>query len=93
MIQHIHKILWGNHESQPNGKTFLFIYFFFSGVVTSLASISITDDMPTVSNLDAIQSEEEQTSLVDDALPTATQVDIEQISKQLTLKLALKMRM
>ena len=71
---------------------YLFIYF-FSGVVTSFASISITDDMPTVSNLDAIQSEEEQTSLFDDALPTATQVDIEQISKQLTLKLALKMRM
>ena len=65
----------------------VFMFFFFSGLVKSFASISITDDIPTVSTLDAVKSEE-QTSLFDDALPTATQVDIEQISKQLILKLA-----
>ena len=65
----------------------LFMFFFFSGLVKSFASISITDDIPTVSTLDAVKSEE-QASLFDDTLPTATQVDIKQISKQLTLEVA-----
>ena len=71
-----------------NHSLLVIIFVFFSGIVQPFASISITDDIPTVSNLDAIKSKEEQTSLFDDALPTATQVDIEQISKQLTLSLS-----
>lgn len=63
------------------------VMLFFSGIAKPFASISSTDDIPTASNLDAINSKEEQTSLFDAALPTATQVDIKEISKQLTLKL------
>lgn len=83
-IQHIQKVFV---EVMNLSLMVILFMFFFSGIVKPFASISITDDIPTVSNLDAIKSKEERTSLSDAALPTATQVDIEEISKQLTLKL------
>lgn len=49
-------------------------FYYFSGTAEQIASTSVSDDLPTVWNLDAIKSEVEQTLLSDASLRSASQV-------------------
>lgn len=49
-------------------------FYYFSETVEQVASTSVSDDLPTVWDFDAIRSEVEQTLLSDASLPSASQV-------------------
>ena len=55
-------------------------FYYFSGTVEQVASTSVSDDLLTVWDLDAIRSEVEQTLLSDASLPSASQVVLQYIS-------------
>ena len=59
------------------------LFYCFSGIVEAVASNSLLDDLPSVSDLDAIKTEGEQTLPTDAALSKFSQVDIKEVITQL----------
>lgn len=51
-------------------------FYYFSGTVEQVASTSVSDDLPTVWNLDAIRSEVERTLLSHASRPSASQREL-----------------
>ena len=56
------------------------LFYCFSGIVEAVASNSLLDDLPSVSDLDAIKTEGEQTLPTDAALSKFSQVDIKEVN-------------